>query len=66
MAFVGRAPRMVGLPLCILGCWLERLCNVEGLVGGKGFVVDSCLLLLKKMCPSSEEVVIIFACIGFS
>jgi len=50
MAFIGRAPRMVGIPLCILGCWLERLCKAEGLAGGKGFVVDSRLVLQKKRC----------------
>jgi len=48
MDFVGQTPRMVGLSLCILGCWLERLCKAEGLAGGKALLLKALRFFFKK------------------
>jgi hypothetical protein len=51
MAFVGRMPRMPGIPPCILGCWLECLCKAEGLAGGKALLLTALGFFKKKDVP---------------
>jgi hypothetical protein len=43
---------MVGLPLGILGCWLERLYKPERLAGGKALLLTAvCSFKKKKDMP---------------
>jgi hypothetical protein len=58
MALVGRAPRMVGIPLCILGCWLERLYKAERLAGGKALLLTDVCFFKRDMPIKSFSLVI--------
>jgi hypothetical protein len=51
MAFVGRTPRMPGIPSGILGCWLECLCKAKGWRGERHCCSQLSVSLKKKDVP---------------